>query len=282
MEVAQTIESIRSLVKAARDRGSKIGLVPTMGALHIGHISLIEAAVRNCDFVVVSIFVNPTQFGPSEDLENYPRDIERDTLMLEGETIDLLWTPSAEELYPDGFQTWVTVENLSQPLEGAQRPGHFRGVATIVTKLLIALLPDRMYVGQKDAQQAQVIRRLVRDLNLPVEVVICPIVREPDGLAMSSRNAYLSQEERKAATVLHRALTSAADAYAEGEHGADALRLKMYEMLLSEPLAKTQYVSVADPETLEEQWGVVDRGLLSLAVFVGKTRLIDNVVVGGM
>jgi pantoate--beta-alanine ligase len=154
-------------------------------------------------------------------------------------------------------------------------------VATIVTKLLIAMRPDRVYVGQKDAQQAQVIRRLVRDLNLSVEVVICPIVREPDGLAMSSRNAYLSQEERKAATVLHRALTSAAEAYAEGEHGADALRLKMYEMLLSEPLAKTQYVSVADPETLEEQWGIVDRGLLSLAVFVGKTRLIDNVVVGG-
>lgn len=269
------LQEARSLLKGP------VGLVPTMGFLHEGHLSLVRRAKSECGSLAVSIFVNPTQFGPSEDLENYPRDLERDTLMLETETIDLLWTPSAEELYPDDFQTWVTVENLSQPLEGAQRPGHFRGVATIVTKLLIALRPDRMYVGQKDAQQAQVIRRLVRDLNLPVGVVICPIVREPDGLAMSSRNANLSQEERKAATVLHRSLTAAAEAYADGEHGADGLRLKMYEMLLSEPLAKTQYVSVADPETLEEQWGVVDRGLLSLAVFVGKTRLIDNIVVGG-
>jgi pantoate--beta-alanine ligase len=230
--------------------------------------------------VGASIFVNPTQFGPEEDLENYPRDIERDMLMLEDEKIDLLWTPSAEELYPPGYQTWVTVESLSRPLEGAHRLGHFRGVATIVTKLLTAVRPDRVYVGQKDAQQAQVIRRLVQDLNLPVEVVICGIVREPDGLAMSSRNAYLSPEERRAATVLHRALTAAAEAYANRERGADALRLKMYEMLLSEPMAKTQYVSVADPETLEEQWGPVERALLSLAVFVGKTRLIDNIVVG--
>jgi pantoate--beta-alanine ligase len=277
----KVVSSLKELRDARALLKGPVGLVPTMGFLHEGHLSLVRRAKAECASVVVSIFVNPTQFGPSEDLENYPRDIERDTLMLESEMIDLLWTPSAEELYPDGFQTWVTVENLSQPLEGAQRPGHFRGVATIVTKLLIAMRPDRMYVGQKDAQQAQVIRRLVQDLNLRVEVVICPIVREPDGLAMSSRNAYLSQEERKAATVLHRALTSAADAYADGEHGADALRLKMYEMLLSEPMAKTQYVSVADPETLEEQWGVVDRGLLSLAVFVGKTRLIDNVAVGG-
>jgi pantoate--beta-alanine ligase len=270
------IGEIRQLLKGS------VGLVPTMGYLHQGHLALVRRAKSECASVVVSIFVNPTQFGPSEDLENYPRDLERDTLMLEEEKIDVLWTPTAEELYPEGFQTWVAVENLSQPLEGAQRPGHFRGVATIVTKLLVGARPDRVYVGQKDAQQAQVIRRLVRDLNFPVEVVICPVVREPDGLAMSSRNAYLSQEERKAATVLHRALTAAADAFAAGERGADGLRLKMYEMLLSEPLAKTQYVSVADPETLEEQWGDVERGLLSLAVFVGKTRLIDNVVVGGV
>ncbi len=275
------VTSLKEVDEARRLLKGPVGLVPTMGFLHEGHLSLVRRARSECSNVAVSIFVNPTQFGPSEDLESYPRDLERDTLMLEGEKIDLLWTPSAGELYPDGFQTWVTVENLSQPLEGAQRPGHFRGVATIVTKLLVALCPDRVYVGQKDAQQAQLIRRLVRDLNFPVEVVICPIVRESDGLAMSSRNAYLSQEERKAATILHRALTSAAEAYAAGEHGADALRLKMYETLLSEPLAKTQYVSVADPETLEEQWGTVDRGLLSLAVFVGKTRLIDNVVIGG-
>jgi pantoate--beta-alanine ligase len=276
----KVVTSLKEVQDARRLFKEPVGLVPTMGFLHEGHLSLVRLAKSECRSVAVSIFVNPTQFGPSEDLENYPRDIERDTLMLDGENIDLLWTPSAEELYPDGFQTWVTVENLSQPLEGAQRPGHFRGVATIVTKLLVALRPDRVYVGQKDAQQAQLIRRLVRDLNFPVEVVIAPIVREPDGLAMSSRNAYLSPEERKAATVLHRALTAAADAYAAGEHGADALRLKMYETLLSEPLAKTQYVSVAHPETLEELWGNVDRGLLSLAVFVGKTRLIDNIVVG--
>jgi pantoate--beta-alanine ligase len=257
-----------------------VGLVTTMGFLHEGHLSLVRRAKSECASVAVSIFVNPTQFGPSEDLVDYPRDLERDTLMLEDEKIDLLWTPSAEQLYPDGFQTWVTVENLSQPLEGAQRPGHFRGVSTIVTKLLVAVRPDRVYVGQKDAQQAQVIRRLVKDLNIPGEVVICPIMREPDGLAMSSRNAFLGQEERKAATILYRALTSAAEGHAAGEHGADALRLIMYETLLSEPLAKTQYVSVADPETLEEQWGSVDSALLSLAVFVGKTRLIDNVLVG--
>jgi pantoate--beta-alanine ligase len=275
------VVSLKEAFDARRRLNSPVGLVPTMGFLHEGHLSLVRQAKSECGSVAVSIFVNPTQFGPSEDLETYPRDLERDTLMLEDEAIDLLWTPSAEELYPEDFQTWVTVENLSQPLEGAQRPGHFRGVATIVTKLLVALRPDRMYVGQKDAQQAQLLRRLAKDLNFPVEVVICPIVREPDGLAMSSRNAHLNPEERKAATVLHRALRAAADAYDAGEHGADALRLKMYETLLSEPLAKTQYVSVANPETLEEQWGTVDRGLLSLAVFVGKTRLIDNIVVGG-
>ena len=272
--------SLKELGEARRPMKDPVGLVTTMGFLHEGHLSLVRRAKSECASVAVSIFVNPTQFGPSEDLVDYPRDLERDTLMLEDEKIDLLWTPSAEQLYPDGFQTWVTVENLSQPLEGAQRPGHFRGVSTIVTKLLVAVRPDRVYVGQKDAQQAQVIRRLVKDLNIPGEVVICPIMREPDGLAMSSRNAYLNPEERRAATVLHRALTAAAEAYAQGERGADALRLKMYEMLLGESMAKTQYVSVADPETLEEQWGPVERALLSLAVFVGKTRLIDNIVVG--
>ena len=277
MKVAKSLTEVRDLRRQLPD---PFGLVPTMGFLHEGHLSLVRRAKSECACVGVSIFVNPTQFGPEEDLENYPRDLERDMLMLEDEKIDLLWTPLAEELYPAGYQTWVTVESLSKPLEGAHRLGHFRGVATIVAKLLTAMRPDRVYVGQKDAQQAQVIRRLVQDLNFPVQVVICDIVREPDGLAMSSRNAYLSPEERRAATVLHRALTAAAEAYAEGERGADALRLKMYETLLSEPMAKTQYVSVADPETLEEQWGPVERALLSLAVFVGKTRLIDNAVVG--
>ena len=277
MKVAMSLAEVRDLRHQLPD---PFGLVPTMGFLHEGHLSLVRRAKSECGSVGVSIFVNPTQFDPEEDLEDYPRDVERDMLMLEDEKIDLLWTPMAEELYPPGYQTWVTVESLSQPLEGAHRLGHFRGVATIVTKLLTAVRPDRVYVGQKDAQQARVIRRLVQDLNLPVEVVNCAIVREPDGLAMSSRNAYLNPEERRAATVLHRALTAAAEAYAQGERGADALRLKMYEMLLGESMAKTQYVSVADPETLEEQWGPVERALLSLAVFVGKTRLIDNIVVG--
>lgn len=256
------------------------GLVPTMGFLHEGHLSLVRHARAECASVGVSIFVNPTQFGPHEDLEAYPRDLERDLALLRVEGVDLVWVPTAEEVYPENCQTWVTVEGLSQGLEGAQRPGHFRGVATVVSKLFNMFLPDKAYFGQKDAQQSLVIRRMVQDLNFPVEVVVCPTVREADGLAMSSRNTYLSIDERRAAMVLFRALCSARDAFANGEREAGVLRERMSDIIREEPLAQEQYVSVADMESLQELKGPVEKALLSMAVSVGKTRLIDNMLIG--
>jgi len=256
------------------------GLVPTMGFLHEGHLSLVRHARAECASVGVSIFVNPTQFGPHEDLEAYPRDLERDLALLRVEGVDLVWVPTAEEVYPENCQTWVTVEGLSQGLEGAQRPGHFRGVATVVSKLFNMFLPDKAYFGQKDAQQSLVIRRMVQDLNFPVEVVVCPTVREADGLAMSSRNTYLSIDERRAAMVLFRALCSARDAFANGEREAGVLRERMSDIIREEPLAQEQYVSVADMETLQEVKGPIEKALLSMAVSVGKTRLIDNMLIG--
>ncbi len=256
------------------------GLVPTMGFLHEGHLSLVRHARAECASVGVSIFVNPTQFGPHEDLEAYPRDLERDLALLRVEGVDLVWVPTAEEVYPENCQTWVTVEGLSQGLEGAQRPGHFRGVATVVSKLFNMFLPDKAYFGQKDAQQSLVIRRMVQDLNFPVEVVVCPTVREADGLAMSSRNTYLNIDERRAATALFRALCSARDAFANGEREAGVLRERMSDIIREEPLAQEQYVSVADMESLQELKGPVEKALLSMAVSVGKTRLIDNMLIG--
>jgi pantoate--beta-alanine ligase len=228
----------------------------------------------------VSIFINPIQFGPSEDLSNYPRDLERDLHLLESEDADLVWTPAPEDIYPSGFQTWVEVQEMTRPLEGAQRPGHFRGVTTIVAKLFNAVLPAKAYFGQKDAQQAAVIRQMTRDLNFPIEIVVCPIVREPDGLALSSRNVYLDPEQRKAATVLYRALNTAKSAYDKGEREAGKLREIMKDTLASEPLARMQYVSCADYDTLQELEMVAGKSLLSMAVFMGKMRLIDNVVLG--
>lgn len=277
MNIVESLTDLRA-VCARQDR--PMGLVPTMGYLHQGHLSLVEAAAQSCKSVAVSIFVNPTQFGPGEDLESYPRDLDRDLQLLESAGADVVWTPPAEEMYPDGFQTWVTVEQVTRPLEGAERPGHFRGVATVVAKLFTAFQPQRAFFGQKDAQQVVVIKRMVRDLNFPTEIVVCPIVREPDGLAMSSRNTYLNPAERGAATVLHRALTVAADAFDRGEHEADALRRRMSEELATEPLAEVQYVSAADPASLQELSGPVESALLSMAVYVGKTRLIDNVLLG--
>jgi len=256
------------------------GLVPTMGFLHEGHLSLIRRAREECSSVCVSIFVNPTQFSPDEDLDAYPRDLENDLSLLEAEGVDLVWTPTVDEMYPSEYQTWIMVEKLTQVLEGANRPGHFRGVATVVAKLFNAVQPDRAYFGQKDAQQAIVIQRMARDLNFHLEVVVCPTLREPDGLAMSSRNTYLDRDQRSAATILYRALTAAVEAFETGENNADALRDLMSDALSTEPLARTQYVSVADPETLEEITGPVDRALLLMAVYVGETRLIDNVVIG--
>jgi pantoate--beta-alanine ligase len=275
---------ISTLDELRRERArldNPLGLVPTMGFLHDGHLSLVRLARAQCASVAVSIFVNPTQFGPQEDLAAYPRNLPRDLALLEEAGVDLVWTPTPEIMYPPGFQTWITVEEVSQPLEGAMRPGHFRGVATVVAKLFNAVQPERAYFGQKDAQQVAVIRRMVQDLNLPVEMVIGPIQREADGLAMSSRNTYLDPAERQAATVLSRALANAAKAYADGERQADRLRQVMRETIQAEPLARLQYVSCADPNTLQELEGpLTGPALLSMAVYVGKTRLIDNSVIG--
>lgn len=251
-----------------------------MGYLHEGHLSLVSRAKAENQNVIVTIFVNPTQFGPSEDLSKYPRDLERDLSLLRPLGVDVVWTPTAEIMYPSGYQTWVEVEALTSPLEGAMRPGHFRGVTTVVAKLFNATQPTKAYFGQKDAQQAAVIRRMVTDLNFPLEMVICPTTREADGLAMSSRNKYLSEAERKAATVLFRALSAAKELYEGGEREAEALRGKMKEVLATEPLAQMQYVSCADYDTLEELDIVRGKALLSMAVFLGKTRLIDNFVLG--
>jgi pantoate--beta-alanine ligase len=251
-----------------------------MGYLHEGHLSLVRRARQECDHVIVSIFVNPTQFGPQEDLSRYPRDLDRDLSLLEPLGTDLVWMPTAEIMYPPGYQTWVEVESITHPLEGAMRPGHFRGVTTVVAKLFNAVQPHKAYFGQKDAQQAAVIRQMTRDLSYPIEVVVCPIVREPDGLAMSSRNVYLDPEQRRAATVLYRSLSAAKEAYANGERDAEKLREKMKEVLAGEPLAQVQYVSCADYDTLEELETVRGKALRSMAVFLGKTRLIDNFVLG--
>jgi pantoate--beta-alanine ligase len=275
----KSVTSIPELRALRTDLEEPVGLVPTMGYLHAGHISLVKAAKRECASVVVSIFVNPTQFSPTEDLDAYPRDMERDLELLEKEGVDLVWAPTAGVMYPKNFQTWVNVEAVTKPLEGAMRPGHFKGVTTVVAKLFNAVQPNRAYFGQKDAQQAIVIRQMAKDLNFPIEIVICPIIREADGLAMSSRNTYLSPNERKAARVLYRALTEAQTAYQQGERQAEHLRAIMTEVINSEPLARLQYISCADPDTLEELQGQVDRALLSMAVYVGNTRLIDNLIV---
>lgn len=275
MMIVSTLEELRSARSILDD---PVGLVPTMGFLHEGHLSLVRRAAEECASVVVSIFVNPTQFGPKEDLAAYPRDMERDLRLLEPLGVDLVWTPTPETMYPDGYQTWVQVEALAERLEGAMRPGHFRGVTTVVTKLFNGVLPAKAYFGQKDAQQAAVIRRMVRDLNFPLAVVVCPTMREPDGLAMSSRNAYLDPEQRRTATVLFRALSVAREAYLAGERTAEILRALMSDTITAEPLANLQYVSCADYDTLEELEVISGKALLSMAVFIGKTRLIDNVV----
>ena len=272
------VESIPELRAARSEFETPVGLVPTMGFLHEGHLALVRRARLECKRVCVSIFVNPTQFGPQEDLAAYPRDLDGDLELLKTEGTDLVWTPTSETMYPPGFQSWVTVEDLSQRLEGLHRPGHFRGVTTVVAKLFNAVQPDRAYFGQKDAQQVAVIQRMVRDLDFPLQLVVCPTVRETDGLAKSSRNTYLNERQRQAATVLFRALTSAVEAFENGERDAESLRNGMSQVLASEPLAQEQYVSVADLETLEELTGEITQALLSMAVYVGETRLIDNMV----
>lgn len=274
----KTVTTLSELRAARAQLPGTLGFVPTMGYLHAGHISLVQLAKRDCTSVIVSIFVNPAQFGPNEDLAAYPRDIPRDLHMLEEAGVDLVWLPTPEVMYPPGFQTWVDLEEITQPLEGGMRPGHFRGVATVVAKLFNAVGPDKAYFGQKDAQQVAVIKRMALDLNFPLEVVVGATQREVDGLALSSRNTYLSAAERAAAPVLQRALQAAQAAYAAGERNAAALRAVMQHMIEDEPLARLQYVSCAHPLTLQELDTVTEGALLSMAVYFGKTRLIDNVV----
>ncbi len=278
MDVFRTIAALRA-ARRALPPGTRLGFVPTMGFLHAGHLSLVAQARAACDCVAVSIFVNPTQFGPHEDLSRYPRDEARDLALLEEAGVDWVFIPTVEEIYPPGFQTYVDVREVTTVLEGAARPGHFAGVATVVAKLFHLVQPDVAYFGQKDAQQVVVIRRMVRDLAFPLAVAVGPTVREPDGLALSSRNVYLDPAERQAALVLTRALQAAADRWAAGTRDGAALRAAMSVVLAAEPLAHPDYVSVADPETLVELDAIPPdgRALASLAVRIGRgTRLIDN------
>jgi len=274
------VESLAEVRLARASLSQPVGFVPTMGSLHEGHLSLVRQARHDCSSVVVSIYVNPTQFGPNEDFNNYPRDLQRDLALLRSEGVDLVWTPNDKLMYPTGYQTWVVVEDVTKSLEGVIRAGHFRGVATVVTKLFNAVQPHRAYFGQKDAQQAIVIGTMTRDLDFPIEIVVCPTIREPDGLAMSSRNVYLDPDERSAALVLSRGLSTAKAAFGAGARDAANLRNIVLDILSTEPLVNVQYVSCAHPDTLQELEGRVDRALLSLAVTIGKTRLIDNIVLG--
>ena len=278
MEIVTIFEELRT---ARQSLPEPVGLVPTMGFLHPGHLSLVRRARLDCAAVAVSIFVNPTQFGPQEDLDSYPRDLEKDLALLEDAGVDLVWTPTSGEMYPPGYQTWIQIDEVTQPLEGARRPGHFRGVATVVAKLFNAVLPQKVYFGQKDAQQVVVIRQMVRDLNFPLEIVVCPLIREADGLAMSSRNSYLNHEQRQAAPVLFRALNAVKTAYEAGERQADILRRRMITEIEAEPLARLQYVSVAHPNTLDELSQIDRDGLFSMAIHLGSTRLIDNFLLEG-
>ncbi len=275
MKIAETIAEMKSLRQQVTE---PVGFVPTMGYLHEGHLSLVRQARIENPSVVASIFVNPTQFGPHDDFDRYPRDLPRDLSLLEKEGTDIVFMPSAAEIYPPGFDSWVEVGKVSERLEGASRPGHFRGVTTVVAKLFNIVQPNRAYFGQKDAQQAIVIKKMVADLDMNLEVITLPTVREADGLAMSSRNSYLNPEQRQAATVLYQALTLAQQLYADGERDAEKVRQEMLVLIKKQPLASVDYVSIADPETLDELDTLSPPSLVSMAVSIGSTRLIDNVV----
>ncbi|MBI2854420.1 MAG: pantoate--beta-alanine ligase [Chloroflexi bacterium] len=276
----EVIEGIADLKRERRHLKEPVGFVPTMGYLHEGHMSLVRRAKKENSTAIVSIFVNPTQFGPKEDLDKYPRDVPRDLEMLEKAGAEIVFTPMAQEIYPEGFCTWVDVEKVTENLEGAHRPGHFRGVATVVAKLFNLVEPTRAYFGQKDAQQVVVIKRMVGDLNMGTSIVVCPTIREWDGLAMSSRNSYLSIQERRAAPVLYRSLLLGRKLWEQGERNPDDIRKEMAGLIEKEPLASVSYISVADPETLAEIDTIKGKALVSLAVNIGKTRLIDNITLG--
>jgi pantoate--beta-alanine ligase len=275
-----TREVLRSELAKARRAGRTIGLVPTMGALHAGHLSLAEASRLECGFTVATIFVNPAQFGPHDDFQRYPRTLDSDLNALANVGVDLVFAPEVPEMYRPGHATYVEVRGPAEPLEGRFRPGHFRGVATVVLKLFNLVLPDRAYFGQKDYQQSLVIRRMVSDLDLPIEVRVCPIVREPDGLAMSSRNAYLTAQQREQALVLHRSLRRAAELVAAGERDAKAVLAEVQKLFASEPGVRVEYFVLVDPETLEDVERIDQKALAAVAAVVGTTRLIDNLVIG--
>jgi len=278
MQICATISDGRAACDDARTSRKRLGLIPTMGALHEGHLSLVRAARAQCDGVAVSIFVNPKQFGPTEDLAKYPRQFERDCALLEKENVDIVFAPSVEEMYVKGESTWVTVEGLSDKLDGRSRPGHFRGVTTVVAKLFHMIEPDVAFFGQKDAAQVAVIRRMVSDLNFPVEIAVCPIVREPDGLAMSSRNAYLNPEERQRALVLQRSLREVEKQFHAGERNATRLINTAREIVAQEPQIRLDYFEIVDPDTLDPLDQISRPALAAVAAYIGSTRLIDNVV----
>ena len=274
------IETIPDMAYLRNNLKEPVGFVPTMGYLHEGHISLVKKARAENKSVIVSIYVNPTQFGPKEDLSKYPRDLPRDLAMLEKEGTDVVFFPSDKEMYPDGYDTWVIVENLTKPLEGDVRPTHFRGVTTIVNKLFNIVRPTNAYFGQKDAQQVLVIKKMAMDLNMNLKVIVCPTIREPDGLAMSSRNVYLNPEQRKAAPVLNKSLLLANELFTHGERNTALILEKMTVLIQKEPLANIDYVSISDTETLAELKTISKSALVSMAVRFGNTRLIDNIILG--
>jgi pantoate--beta-alanine ligase len=279
MKVVETISDVRRQVNAAKSAGKRIGFVPTMGALHIGHISLIERSVAECDYTIVSIFVNPTQFGPSEDFEKYPRPIEKDLKICEDNGVDVVFAPSVSEIYPSRNLTWVEVEKLTEPLCGSFRPGHFRGVATVCAKLFNIVRPDVACFGQKDAQQAIVIKKMVADLNMPLEIVVCPTVREKSGLAVSSRNEYLSAKQRKDAAVIYKSLQRAEFLIKSGEKDADKITGGMKTVLNQVGELQLEYADVVDAETLEKLERIGGKVLVAVAARLGPTRLIDNILV---
>lgn len=278
--VVESIAEVRSAVAAARNQGARIGFVPTMGALHAGHVSLVHAARQECDFVVASIFVNPTQFGPNEDFQKYPRDLSRDLAACEAAGVNVVFHPATETIYHPGFATFVEVMELSNLLEGKARPGHFRGVTTVVAKLFHIVQPDVAFFGQKDFQQQAIIRRMCLDLNLPVEIRVCPTLREPDGLAMSSRNVYLNPDERRAGLALSQCLQRARKLVHDGETDAVKIREQMFALLASTPLVRPDYATVIDGATLEEVATIQSDVVGIVAAKVGKTRLIDNMFLG--
>lgn len=279
MEIIENIASIQAFSERKRMEGNLIGLVPTMGSLHEGHLTLIREAKSRTDIVVVSIFVNPAQFGPREDYDNYPKDLEGDKEKVNSAGGDIIFAPSARDMYPEDYLTYVNVEGITETLCGLSRPGHFRGVTTVVTKLFNIVKPHKAFFGQKDYQQSVVIKRMVRDLNMDIDIIVLPTVREPDGLAMSSRNFYLSEKERKAAPILYKSLIMASEIIKNGERNAKKMFSEMNLIIEKEPLAVIDYIAIADPETLKDISEIKGKTLIALAVRIGKTRLIDNILI---